>query len=111
MRSSLTASPLTRQHVGDDAFCCAIVSVPPDPVLANRTRVFRLPGGTIAFQTHATAGPAPKELAVTGGAGTFHNAGGEGTLVGFGPVQGKLTLRLLNLVSRTGKADAAAGAS
>jgi len=58
MRSSLTASPLTRQHVGDDAFCCAIVSVPPDPVLANRTRVFRLPGGTIAFQTHATAGPA-----------------------------------------------------
>src|SRR5689334_7983314 len=52
------------RHVGDDALSFVIVSVPPDPVLANCTGVFRLPRGTIAFQTTAVPGPTPKQLAV-----------------------------------------------
>jgi hypothetical protein len=39
---------------------------------------------------------------VTGGTGTYRNAGGDGTLVEFGPVHGKLTLHLLSLVARGG---------
>ncbi len=62
------------------------------------------PGGgtTIAFQTTATPGPAPKELAVTGGTGIYRNVGGDGTLVEFGNGKGKLTLHLLSLVPRGG---------
>jgi hypothetical protein len=92
------------QLAGDDAFSCVIVSVPPAPVLANCSGVFRLPGGTIAFQTTAVPGPTPKQLAVTGGTGTYNNAGGDGTLVEFGNGKGKLTLHLLSLVSRGGGA-------
>ena len=47
-------------------------------------------------------GPAPKQLAVTGGTGSFGNAGGDGTLVEFGNGKGKLTLHLLSLVARGG---------
>jgi hypothetical protein len=92
------------QHVGDDALSCVIVSVPPDAVLANCTGIFRLPGGTVAFQTTAVPGPAPKQLAVTGGTGTYRSVGGDGTLVEFGNGKGKLTLRLLSLVARGGGA-------
>jgi len=90
------------QHVGDDAFSCVIVSAPPAATLANCTGVFRLPGGTIASQTTAIPGPAPKQLAVTGGTGAYGNAGGDGTLVEFGNGNGKLTLHLLSLVARGG---------
>ena len=90
------------QQVGDDAFSCVIVAAPPDDVLANCNGVFRLPGGTIAFQTTATPGPAPKDLAVTGGTGRYGSAGGDGTLVEFGNGKGKLTLHLLDLVARGG---------
>jgi hypothetical protein len=90
------------QPVGDDAFSCVVVSVPPDTTLANCTGVFRLPGGTIAIQTTATPGPAPKELAVTGGTGSYRNAGGDGTLVEFGNGKGRLTLHVLSLVARGG---------
>jgi allene oxide cyclase-like protein len=90
------------QHVGDDAFSCVVVSAPPDALLANCTGVFRLPGGTIAIQTTAIPGPAPKQLAVTGGTGTYRNVGGDGTLVEFGNGKGKLTLHLLSLVARGG---------
>jgi hypothetical protein len=75
-----------------------IVSVPPAPVLANCSGVFRLPGGTIAFQTTAVPGPTAKQLAVTGGTGTYNNAGGDGTLVEFGNGKGKLARHLLSLV-------------
>ena len=54
--------------------------------LANCTAIFRLPGGNIAAQTTAVPGPAPKELALTGGTGAYRNVGGDGTLVEFGPV-------------------------
>jgi hypothetical protein len=90
------------QRVGDDAFSCVVVSAPPDALLANCTGVFRLPGGTIAIQTTAIPGPAPKQLAVTGGTGTYRNVGGDGTLVEFGNGKGKLTLHLLSLVARGG---------
>jgi len=90
------------QHVGDDAFSCVVVAVPPDITLANCTGIFRVPGGTIAFQTTAIPGPAPKQLAVTGGTGTYRNVGGDGTLVEFGNGKGKLTLHLLSLVARGG---------
>jgi hypothetical protein len=92
------------RHVGDDAVSFVIVSAPPDPVLANGTGIFQLPGGTIAFQTTAVPGPAPKQLAVTGGTGTYRNVGGDGTLVEFGNGKGKLTLHLLSLVARGGGA-------
>ncbi len=79
-----------------------IVSAPPGALLANCNGIFRLPGGTIAIQTTAIPGPAPKQLAVTGGTGTYGNAGGDGTLVEFGNGKGKLTLHLLSLVARGG---------
>jgi Allene oxide cyclase barrel like domain len=90
------------QHAGDDALSCVIVSAPPDALLANCTGIFRLPGGTIAFQTTAVPGPAPKQLAVTGGTGAYGNVGGDRTLVEFGNGNGKLTLHLLSLVARGG---------
>ncbi len=92
------------RHVGDDAFSCVVVSVPPATTLANCTGVFRVPGGTIAFQTTAIPGPKPKDLALTGGTGTYRNAGGDGTLVEFGNGKGRLTLRVLSLVPRGGGA-------
>jgi hypothetical protein len=90
------------QPAGDDTFSCVIVSVPPDDVLANCTGVFRLAGGTIAIQTTATPGPAPKDLVVTGGSGAYANVGGDGTLVEFGNGNGRLTLHILSLVARGG---------
>ena len=88
------------QHVGDDAFSCVVVSVPPQAVLADCTGIFRLPGGTIAFQTTAAPGPVPKQLAVTGGTGSYDNAGGDGTLTEFPNNTGTLTLHVLSLVAR-----------
>jgi hypothetical protein len=90
------------RHAGDDALSCVIVAVPPDITLANCTGIFRLPGGTIAFQTTAIPGPKPKDLAVTGGTGIYRNAGGDGTLVEFGNGKGRLTLHVLSLVARGG---------
>jgi hypothetical protein len=88
------------QHAGDDVFSCVIVSVLPNPTLANCTAIFRVPGGNITAQTPAIPGPAPKDLALTGGTGTYRNIGGDGTLVEFGNGKGKLTLHVLSLVAR-----------
>jgi hypothetical protein len=88
------------RHVGDDALSCVIVVAPPDALLANCSGIFRLSRGTVAFQTTAVPGPAPKQLAVTGGTGAYANIGGDGTLVEFGNGKGKLTLHLLSLVAR-----------
>jgi hypothetical protein len=54
----------------------------------------RLPGGTIAAQFANAPGPAPKDLALTGGTGSYRNIGGEGTLVEFGNSKGSLKLSL-----------------
>jgi hypothetical protein len=89
-------------HVGDEVGSCVIVSIPPNPVLANCSLVARLPGGNIAAQFPSTAGPTPKDLALTGGTGTYRNIGGDGTLVEFGNGKGSLTLRVLSLVPRGG---------
>ena len=86
----------------DDAFSCVVVSVPPQAVLANCTGIFRLRGGTIAFQTTAAPGPVPKQLAVTGGTGSHDNAGGDGTLTEFPNNTGTLTLHVLSLIARGG---------
>jgi hypothetical protein len=92
------------QHVGDTAFSCVVVSAPPAATLANCTGVFRLPGGNITTQTTAIPGPAPKDLALTGGTRTYRNIGGDGTLVEFGNGKGRLTLHVLSLVARGGGA-------
>ena len=92
------------QHVGDDVGSCVIVSIPPDAVLANCTAVFRVPGGSITAQFPAVQGPTPKDVAVTGGTGTYHNVGGDGTLVEFGNGKGKLTFHLLSFMPRDGGA-------
>jgi hypothetical protein len=72
-------------RVGDDMFSCVVVSAPPAAPLANCTAIFRLPGGNTTTQSPAVPGPAPKDLALTGGTGTYPNAGSDTTLVEFGP--------------------------
>ena len=80
------------QQVGDEGGSCVIIDA--GQALASCTEVIRLPGGTIAAQ-FLNGPPAEKQLAVTGGTGAYRAAGGEGTLVEFGPGTGSLTLRLL----------------
>jgi hypothetical protein len=85
-----------------------VVFSPYGPVQANNVRSpnspFALGDELVAhdqlFSTTAVPGPTPKQLAVTGGTGTYNNAGGDRTLVEFGNGTGKLTLRLLSLVFR-----------
>ena len=61
-------------------------------------------GGNITAQFPATAGPTPKDLALTGGTGIYRSIGGDGTLVEFGNGKGRLTLHVLSLVPRGGGA-------
>ena len=82
------------KQVGDQVGSCVIVAVTPE-VLANCSDVMRLPGGNITAQFANAPGPAPKDLALTGGTGTYRNVGGEGTLVEFGNSKGSLTLHVL----------------
>jgi hypothetical protein len=91
------------KRVGDDLGSCVIVEVTPD-VLGNCTLVIRLPDGNIAAQFATVPGPAPKEMALTGGTGAYRNAGGEGTLVEFGASTGTLTLHVLSLAG-SGRGD------
>lgn len=88
------------QHMGDETGSCVFTSAPPAPILLNCTDVMRLPGGNISAQFANQAGPAPKQLALTGGTGIYSNIGGDGTLVEFGNNTGKLTLHILSLVAR-----------
>jgi hypothetical protein len=87
------------KQVGDELGSCVLVSVTPDP-LANCSLVIRLPGGNITGQFPSVAGPAPKDLALTGGTGTYRDVGGEGRLVEFGNGKGSLTLHVLSFSSR-----------
>jgi hypothetical protein len=87
------------KHVGDDVGSCVIASITPE-LLANCTLVIRLPGGNITGQFVAISGPTPRELALTGGTGTYRNVGGEGTLVEFGNGKGRLTLHVLRFATR-----------
>jgi Allene oxide cyclase barrel like domain len=87
------------KQVGDDVGSCVIAAITPEP-LANCSIVIRLPGGNITGQFPSTPGPAPKELALTGGTGIYRNIGGEGTLVEFGNDTGRLTLHVLSFAPR-----------
>jgi allene oxide cyclase-like protein len=85
------------KQVGDEVGSCVIVAVPPDEVLANCSMVIRLPGGNITGQFPAIPGPTPKDLALTGGTGSYRDVGGDGRLVEFAtPNQGSLTLHVLH---------------
>jgi hypothetical protein len=86
------------KQVGDEVGSCVVVAVPPEEVLANCTMVIRLRGGNISAQFVAIPGPTPKDLALTGGTGTYRDVGGDGRLVEFGTNNsGSLTLHVLNL--------------
>jgi hypothetical protein len=85
------------KQVGDEVGSCVVVAVSPQEVLANCTMVIRLAGGNISAQFVATAGPTPKDLALTGGTGAYRDVGGDGRLVEFGNDKGSLTLRVLSL--------------
>jgi hypothetical protein len=87
------------KQVGDEVGSCVIAAITPE-LLANCTLVIRLSGGNITGQFVAIAGPTPKELALTGGTGTYRNVGGEGILVEFGNGKGRLTLQVLSFVPR-----------
>jgi hypothetical protein len=87
------------KQVGDDLGSCVVVALTPE-LLNNCTMVIRLPGGDITAQFATSPGPAPKPLALTGGTGSYRNAGGEGTLVEFGPDTGTLTLHVLSFAPR-----------
>ena len=78
--------------VGDEGGSCVIVD--GAQALANCTEVVRLAGGTVTAQ-FLNAPPPVKQLAVTGGTGSYRNVGGDGTLAENGNGGGKLTLRLL----------------
>jgi hypothetical protein len=85
-------------QVGDEVGSRVIVAVTPE-VLANCTDMIRLPSGNIAAQFANAPGPAPKDLALTGGTGTYRDVGGEGRLVEFGNGNGSLTLHVLSFSS------------
>jgi Allene oxide cyclase barrel like domain len=88
------------KRVGDDLGSCVIVSITTQEVAANCSLVIRLPGGNLTGQFVALQGPAPREIALTGGTGVYRSAGGEGTLVEFGNDRGRMTLHVLTLAAR-----------
>jgi hypothetical protein len=87
------------KQVGDTVGSCVVAAVTPE-ALANCSAVFRLQGGNIAVQFVAVQGPTPRDVAVTGGTGTYRNVGGDGTLVEFGNGKGRLTLHVLGFAPR-----------
>jgi hypothetical protein len=88
------------RQVGDAVGSCVVAAITPD-LLANCSDVIRLQGGNITTQFPAIPGPTPKDLAVTGGTGSYRNVGGKGTLVEFGVGnRGSLTLHLLGFAPR-----------
>jgi hypothetical protein len=87
------------KRVGDDVGSCVIASLAPQ-LLASCSLVIRLPDGNLTGQFLAIQGPEPRQIAVTGGTGSYRDAGGEGTLVEFGDGTGRMTLHVLSLGSR-----------
>jgi hypothetical protein len=87
------------KQVGDDLGSCVIAAITPE-LPANCSLVIRLPDGNLTGQFVAIQGPTPREVALTGGTGSYRNAGGEGTLVEFGNGNGRMTLHVLSLAAR-----------
>ena len=92
------------KQVGDDVGSCVIASITSQELAANCSLVIRLPDGNLTGQFIAVAGPAPREIALTGGTGSYRSAGGEGTLFEFGNGKGRMTLQVLSLVARGNRA-------
>ena len=90
------------KRVGDEVGSCVVTELSPEPI-GNCSLVVRVPGGTITGQFATSPGPAPKPIAITGGTGTYRNAGGEGVLVEFADQTGTLDLRVLALPARGGR--------
>jgi hypothetical protein len=88
------------KRVGDDLGSCVIASITSQELAANCSLVIRLQGGNLTGQFVAVQGPAPREIALTGGTGRYRTVGGEGTLVEFGNGNGRMTLQVLSLVAR-----------
>jgi hypothetical protein len=88
------------KRVGDDLGSCVIAAITTQELAANCSLVIRLPDGNLTGQFIAVQGPAPREIALTGGTGRYRSAGGEGTLVEFGNGRGRMTLQVLSLVAR-----------
>ena len=88
------------KRVGDDLGSCVIAAITTQELAANCSLVIRLPDGNLTGQFIAVQGPAPREIALTGGTGRYRSAGGEGTLVEFGNGKGRMTLHVLSLVAR-----------
>ncbi|MFL6190127.1 MAG: allene oxide cyclase barrel-like domain-containing protein, partial [Actinomycetes bacterium] len=85
------------KRVGDDLGSCVIASFTTQELAANCSLVIRLPDGNLTGQFIAVQGPAPREIALTGGTGRYRSAGGEGSLVEFGNGKGRMTLQALSL--------------
>jgi hypothetical protein len=88
------------KRVGDDLGSCVIASFTSQELAANCSLVIRLPDGNLTGQFIAVQGPAPREIALTGGTGRYRSAGGEGSLIEFGNGKGRMTLQALSLVAR-----------
>jgi hypothetical protein len=88
------------RRVGNDLGSCVIASITASELAANCSLVIRLPQGDLTGQFVAVQGPAPRQVAVTGGTGRYRSAGGEGTLVEFGNGKGRMTLQVLSLGPR-----------
>jgi hypothetical protein len=87
------------KQVGDELGSCVIVEL--SPVQANCTDVIRLAGGNITAQ-FANAPPPQKDLALTGGTGTYAAVGGDGSLTELGNGTGTLTLHVLTFPVKGG---------
>jgi hypothetical protein len=82
------------KRVGDEGGFCVIVDAGEG--LANCVSTIRLAGGTITAQ-FLNSQPPLKQLAVTGGSGTYRRVGGDGTLLEHGDGTGTETLHLFGV--------------
>ena len=81
-------------QVGDEGGSCVIVDA--GEALANCVSTIRLVGGTITTQ-FLNSPPPLKELAITGGSGSYRRVAGDGTLLEHGDGTGTETLHLFGV--------------
>jgi len=82
------------KQVGDEGGFCVIVDA--SQVLANCVSTIRLVGGTITAQ-FLNSPPPLKELAITGGSGSYRRVAGDGTLLEHGDGTGTETLHVFGV--------------
>jgi len=81
-------------QVGDEGGSCVIVDA--GQALANCVHTIRLAGGTITAQ-FLNSPPPLKQLAITGGSGSYRRVAGDGTLLEHGDGTGTETLHLFGV--------------